>query len=236
MNIKSTLEDIFKDFANVDAVKKKPPELVEFNDDPVALAWGSYQIYLKNKGQRWTDLKQVIATEEDRLMAQEIRRYYRDKIMLQTLSSNYTQSEFRKKLYGIVANERAVYDEDLGILHRLPYFYVEDTAVDRAIEQTTPTIGEGSLFGREDVVGEYTVIERVLVGRRRQSEGVQFWLKAADNPYLHMIAVQASNPMLPLFESVIKRSAKLKTTAFVKEHRGYHAGKQYYQHGSVELA
>ena len=235
MHIKSTLEDIFKDFANVDAVKKKPPEVVEFQDDPVALAWGSYQIYLKNKGQRWTDLKQVIATEEDRLMAQEIRRYYRDKIMLQTLSSNYTQSEFRKKLYGIVANERAVYDEDLGILHRLPYFYVEDTAVDRAIEQTNPTIGEGSLFGTEDVVDEYTLLERVLYSRKR-NEVVQFWLKAAGNPYLHMIAVQASNPMLTLFESVISRSAKLKTTSFVKEHRGYHAGKQYYQHGSVKLA
>ena len=235
MNIKSTLEDIFKDFANVNAVKKKPPEVVEFQDDPVALAWGSYQIYLKNKGHRWTDLTQVIATEEDRLMAQEIRRYYRDKIMLQTLSSNYAQSESRKKLYGIVANERAVYDEDLGILHRLPYFYVEDTAIDRAIEQTNPTIGDGSLFGREDVVDEYTLIERVLYSRKR-NEVVQFWLKAAGNPNLHMIAVSASNPMLTLFESVIKRSAKLKTTAFIKEHRGYHRGKQYFQHASVTLA
>ena len=235
MNIKSTLEDIFKDFANVDAVKKKPPEVVEFQDDPVALAWGSYQIYLKNKGQRWTDLKQVIATEEDRLMAQEIRRYYRDRIMLQTLSSDYKQSEFRKKLYGILINERAVYDEDMGILHRLPYFYVEDTAIDRAIEQTTPTIGDGSLFGREDVVDEYTLIERVLYSRKR-NEVVQFWLKAVGNPHLHMIAVLANNPLLSLLDSILKRPARLNTTGFIKEHRGYHRGKQYYQHALVTLA
>ena len=240
MHIKSTLEDIFKDFVDAADLKKKPPEVVEFNDDPVALSCASYEIYLKNPGARWFDIRRVEATEEDRLKAQEIRRYYRDRIMMQSLTASYPQSEFRQKLYGIVMGERPVYDDELGILYRLPYFYAEDTAIDRAIEKTNPTIVSeegfvGSLFG-SDVVGEYRLLERVLKGRRRGTETVQLWLESISTPHLYLIAVQSSNPLLPLLESVLARPTQLKAHGYIKEHRGFHSGKQYMQLGSIELA
>lgn len=238
--LNNSLEDIFKEFSELHKQPepvRNPPAKVTLGDDPVALAWGSYQVYIKTNGaQRWYDIGEVTADAECRVKAEEIRKYYRDRIMLQTLSNSWPQSAYRKRLYEILNGPTDIHDTDLGLLYRLPYFYVEDTALDRAIEQTNPVIdpAKSSTLIGEEIVAEYTLLERVLQSRKRQ-ETVQFWLKSSANTNLHMVACLSSNPMLPLLESVLKRPVALKAWAFGKIHRGYHHDKHYFQLGSVKV-
>lgn len=236
-NLKSILDDWLTELDQPSTNVQKTPIKLNLGDDPIALAWASYLVYCAtNGGQRWYDLGKVKADAECIAKAEEIRKYYRDRIMLQTLSNLWPQSEYRKRLYEILNGATDIYESDLGLLYRLPYFYVEDTALDRVIEQTNPHIDSAkssSLLGEESVA-EYTLLERVLQSRKRQ-EVVQFWLKSSADSSLYMIACLSNNPMLHLLESVLKRPVALKSWIYAKEHRGYHQGKQYFQLGSVKV-
>lgn len=239
-NLNTSLEDIFKEFSELHKQPepvRNPPTKLTLGDDPVALAWGSYQVFVRTNGaQRWYDIGEVTADAECRVKAEEIRKYYRDRILLQTLTTAQPLSEYRRRLYEILNGPTDIYNTDLGLLYRLPYFYVEDTALDRVIEQTNSIVDperSSSMFGVE-TVAEYTLLERVLQSRRRQ-EVVQFWLKSSADSHLYMIACLSNNPMLPLLESVLKRPTALKSWVFTKEHRGHHRGKHYFQLGSAKV-
>jgi hypothetical protein len=202
-----------------------------FTDDPVALAWAAYRVYLANPANRWADFADVDVIEEDRVQAQEIRSYYTGRILMDTMKSKNPMSEFRKKLYGLLIGETGLKKKDIGLLYRLPYFYVEDTALDQVIAQTE---APKSALAQATIVGTFNIIRRVQVSRR-SAESVQFWLQHHKKTAPFMIAVKADNPMLPLLESILQSSLPISATAHFKIHRGYHRNRGFYQLGNVKL-
>jgi hypothetical protein len=114
----------------------------------------------------------------------------------------------------------------------LPYFYVEDTALDQVIAQTeAPTVA----LAQASVAGTFELIKRIQVSRR-SAEFVQFWLRHHKKTAPFMIAVKTDNPLLPLVQSILERGLPISATAHFKIHRGYHRNRGFYQLGNVELA
>jgi hypothetical protein len=229
-----TTQDLTLDWDDFKLVFKPEPEPdVTFKDDPVAMAWAVYRLYLKNPGLRWADFDDVEVTAEDRAVAQEIRSYYTGRILMDTMKSKNPMSEFRKKLYGLLIGETGLKKKDIGLLYRLPYFYVEDTALDQVIAQTeTPKLVPAS---GATITGTFKLIKRIQVSRRSM-ESVQFWLQHHKKTAPFMIAVKADNPMLPLLQNVLERGLPISATAHFKIHRGYHRNRGFYQLGNVKLA
>jgi hypothetical protein len=228
-----TTQDLTIDWDDFKAVFKTPdpePDMT-FNDDPVALAWAAYRVYLANPANRWADFADVEVTDQDRVQAQEIRSYYTGRILMDTMKSKNPMSEFRKKLYGLLIGETGLKKKDIGLLYRLPYFYVEDTALDQVIAQTQSA---SVMFGME-LAGTFTLIKRILVSRR-SGDFVQFWLRHHKRSEPFMIVVKTDNPLLTLLEGILENPVKLSATAYLKTHRGYHRNRQFHQLGNVKLA
>jgi hypothetical protein len=229
-----TTQDLTIDWDDFKAVFKTPdpePDMT-FADDPVALAWAAYRVYLSNPALRWADFADVEVTVHDRAVAQEIRSYYTGRILMDTMKSKNPMSEFRKKLYGLLIGETGLKKKDIGLLYRLPYFYVEDTALDQVIAQTE---APKAALAQATIAGTFTIIKRIQVSRRSM-EFVQFWLQHHKKTEPFMIAVKADNPLLPLLQNILERGLPISATAHFKIHRGYHRNRGFYQLSNVELA
>lgn len=226
-----TTQDLTIDWtADFESVARTSEPDMAFTDDPVALAWAAYRMYLANPANRWADFADVDVIEEDRVQAQEIRSYYTGRILMGAIKNNGNISEFRKKLYGLLIGETGIKPSEIGILHRLPYFYVEDTALDQVIEQTQSAVPLPS----SGLAGTFTVIQRILISRKH-GDYVNFWLSHNKRPEPFLIAVKLDNPLLPLLEGILANPVKLSATTHFKYHRGYHSNKHYHQLGNVEL-
>jgi hypothetical protein len=225
-----TTQDLILDWDGPLVHKMPEPDLI-FKDDPVALAWASYRAYLNSPAVRWADFDTVVVTAEDRAQAQEIRSYYTGRILMDTMKSNQPMSEFRKKLYGLLIGETGLKQQHIGLLYRLPYFYVEDTALDQVIAQTQ----SASVMVGMELAGTFTLIKRILISRR-SGEFVQFWLQHHKRPEPFLILVKTDNPLLTLLECILENPVKLSATAHLKTHRGYHRNRHFHQLGNVRLA
>ena len=225
-----TTQDLTIDWDDFKAVFKTPEPDMTFADDPVALAWAAYRVYLANPANRWADLADVEVTVHDRTVAQEIRSYYTGRILMDTMKSDQPMSEFRKKLYGLLIGETGLKKKDIGLLYRLPYFYVEDTDLDQVIAQTQ----SATVMPTAEIAGTFTLIKRILVSRR-SNEYIHFWIQHHKKTAPFMIVVKTDNPLLSLLEGILENPVKLSATAHLKTHRGYHRNRHYHQLGNVKL-
>jgi hypothetical protein len=217
------------DFETV--VKAPEPDMV-FKDDPVALAWAGYRLYLQSPGQRWSDFDTLEVTDEDRTQAQAIRSYYTGRILMDMMKSKNPTSAFRQKLYGLLIGETGLKKKDIGLLYRLPYFYVEDTELDQVIAETTPAQTRGS--AAVEIAGTFTLIKRILVSRKH-GDYAHFWLRHHKRSEPFLIVVKTDNPLLSLLAGILANPVQLSATAHVKRHSGYHRGRLFCQLANVEL-
>lgn len=227
-----TADLTFDDDLETTQLPKTPDPNLVFKEDPVALACGSYRHFLESKI-RWTDLQDVVTTPKDHEQAALVRKYYSDRILMSAVAARGEMSEFRRKLYALLIGQSGIKKRDIGLLYRLPYFYAEDTAMDRVMEQTE-TVPANSPRTR-DVIGHFQVIKRIPVSRR-SGETVQLWLQKDSDTVPYMIASKLDNPFLSLVESILEQPVKLTAEAHLKTHRGHYRNRLYYQLGQVELA
>ena len=210
--------------------------VISFKDDPIALSCASYQHWLSNPGTRWLDLDAVTATDEDRNTASKIREYYRGRFTWSQLKYGGTLSNFRATLGKLVCGDLNITKNELGMIYRLPYFYAEDCAMDRVIEQTSDDVTKSNLgrnLGPSD--GTYQLIERIFKSRRAR-ESVDFWLKSDICNAPCLISVEYQNPLLPMLTGVLSRDRiRLQSYMFPKQHRGYYRERAYYQLGNAEV-
>jgi hypothetical protein len=98
-------------------------------DDPIALSCAAYRKAVDtDMAVRFTDLNSVKATDQDHELAETIRKYYANRIMFRTLSNSAPVTKFYRDLYELVVRFSRVQHRHLGMIYRLPYFYVEDLA------------------------------------------------------------------------------------------------------------
>lgn len=209
---------------------------VSFKDDPIALSCASYRHWLTHSNTRWLDLDSVVATDEDRTEADAIRRYYRSRIVWDQLKHGGTLSEFRAKLGKLVSGDLEITSKEIGLIYRLPYFYVEDRGLDYVIESTVDDVTARHRGGQvEPVTAKYRLITKILKSRR-SGESIQYWLKSDQCSAPCLLAIDQKNPLRMLVESVLNREeVTLKSFLFPQEHRGYHRGRCFFQLGNVEI-
>lgn len=233
-NLSSTTTKLIDhdDFDSIVIAHTEQRQKLEFKEDPVAMAWAVYRNWMSNASHdRWSDLESVVVTDEDRIKSTEIRKYYADRILV-TILSGVSISNFRRKLYGVVTNSMSLEKQDIGLLYRLPYFYMEDLALDRVVEQTKPAEYKANV---ERITSKFTMIERVRKSRR-SGDVTQFWLKSDQCSQAFMVPVKCDNPHYKFISGLLERPIVLSGIPFYKIQNGAHRGHGYYHLADILLA
>lgn len=150
---------------------------LQLKQDPLALSWASYAIWIRDPARRWVDLNDVEASAHDYQMANETRKYYREKLVIDALKGTRF-SEFRQCLSEVVSSDQILENRHLGIIYRLPYFYVEDRERASLFEEHnfSPIQQEQAL----NDVRELIAVKRIFRSRR-SNEVHEYWLKDENN-------------------------------------------------------
>ena len=141
--------------------------------------------------------------------AQEIRTFYRNRIMLQRLRGHQT-SQFQNKTYQFVTSENPnrVSIDDQGIMIKLPEFYEYDLAMDQLHKDYNTEFDEvykrmhGSL-NRLASAEVYTLSFAAHTQRNTKSTKQHEYWFADSNRTLHKLAFELGNPLKQLFEKYL---------------------------------
>lgn len=210
-----------------------PKSLVDYHSDPIALAWASRNLWLANPGGgRWHNLNHIVASEQDLAVAQHIRRYYRDRVMMTMIRQNNKITEFRRKLYGLVTDSVDLSANDQGLIHRLPYFYAEDLVTDSVVEQTfaaRPTAPER--------IQDTFCLRATALRSVKGGDVTQFWLQAQNHQpdAAWLLTVSANNPFHRLITGLLRQPVRLEGWAHYKQMRGHYRGRGYMMLNDIEI-
>jgi len=224
------IKDIFEGWENDLIRKSKPAQEVTFADDPIALSWASYHIWQKSPARRWVNLNEVEAHEHDRVIASQTRKYYRDKLMLQTLKGR-PLSEFQTVLYGLVTGEAPVMSDQIGLLMKLPYFYTEDAYLVGVFGRTQDLDKqERAVEFKQDTV---TPLHMIFSSRKR-AEIYQYWFSDSAG-HAVMLPVASQNSLRGLIDGIFRQQQPL--TIKAHWHRSTHlpTGRMYWALRDMEL-
>lgn len=190
-------EDSFRQMIDQEEQMKNLP--LDSPDDPLAASWASYHVWQKQPGRRWVPLNDVIISPHDRDIAETTRRYYRDKIAMQSLRQGEVSS-FRQDLYDI-CNNGVIRHKHLGMIYRLPYFYVEDIERQKLKDATTimPDIGSLPPYLSGKSTRRLRTHGKILHSRRAR-ETMEYWYHDAATGYPVLWCVNYDNPLRSLVE------------------------------------
>jgi hypothetical protein len=223
------IDELFKQINSTNAPEPDVRPLTEVAD-PLALSCASYRMW-ETLGHRWVNWGDVKHTDQDVEQAQQIRRYYRDRIALQILRGG-TVSKFRTELYDI-CNGGIMRHCHRGMLYKLPYFYAEDTARDQLLGQFK--IGNRADRNPSFIKTELTPVRTVFRTRRgAKGESVEYWFQDQKQE-LYMTDINYSNDYRPLLDSLFRLpSVSLQFTRYPHTHR--HSQLSYWGMIKVEIA
>lgn len=228
MNVTVTDDDLTSWINDLESTKK-PSEPIVYKHDPVALALASYRIWL-HTGMRWTDLDDLVPLEEDHARAAELRKYYAGQMTIDALKGAGLKTTFRQKLYAIVTNCHNYTKEDIGLLHRLPYFYEEDLTLDQLVTEFKSV----EVSVSKELCGVFSLHKKMLRSRR-SGEYYHYWLKAEGSTHLYKLVVKSDDVLRSLVESVLDQPRRFTATAYYKGMQGQRKF-TYIQLGNMKLA
>jgi len=218
------------------------PKTTVFTEDPIALGCAAYREWMSKQVTRWRDFEHVTVEAEDRVQADHIRNYYQERtnhILIDILKKGPTAvSEFRKKLSLIVHNQMHEYTaQDRGILYKLPYFYHEDTALERLFAMNAPAEYYRDLADSNPRLQQFrlTLLDSVLVSRKH-GETTQYWFRDDATPALYQWTIKNDNPLHSLVKSVVQRPRIDVRALAVTKHIRHHTNSIYRSIFNVELA
>ena len=189
--------------------KPKPEhKKIVFLDDPVAVACGSYRMY-KETGQRWVDFSQVIVQDQDKTQAHSLKQYYNKKCTQTTFDLLKSKTgkgvtDFRRKLYMLCIDQLDITQQEIGLLHRLPYLYQEDLALDQIAATTKSAPNTVQDKESQEHAGIFRVIKQVLKSRAT-GEFCEYWFTRDQEPYAYMIPIQTNNMLIGIFDHFIQQ-------------------------------
>lgn len=209
-----------------DVMREPPPRKILYQDDPLALAVGSYEHWIAGGG-RWLELEQVRPTEENRKTAELIRHYYRERMVFEALkkTTDTGVSEFRKKLALLCDHNLEITNREIGLLMRLPYFYQEDRAVDAVVEITQPV---DRYTKAEPITATFTLQQRVLRSRR-SGDFYDYWMTSDHSDAAYLFVMRQDNNMRQLVESLLAQPFRAKANIYTHNMRGHWRGRPYFQ-------
>jgi hypothetical protein len=141
--------------------------------DPVAVTAAAWRLHTTDPDfvSKYPDLFSIaVITDQDRSLAQEIRKYYQDLILMQLLAGQKV-SEFRRKLYGFLTGRTQLLHEDIGLLYKLPYFYHHDQDLLSVVAQSTSVQSPQIQLGIEMTLTPLLTTQSHEI----QTRGMQYW-------------------------------------------------------------
>ena len=229
-NTPVNIKELFEGWENDLVRKSNSVQEVAFADDPIALSWASYHVWQKWPARRWVNLNEVEAHEHDRTIAAETRRYYRDKLMLQTLKGR-PLSDFQTVLYGMVTGEAPIMSDQMGMLMKLPYFYTEDAYLADVFGRTKPVeTHERLMQSKEDTV----IPLRMVFSSRKRQETYQYWFTNSQGEAT-VWTVSSQNTLRSLVDSLFNRQQPLKIRAHWHYKKHLSTDRTHWMLGNVEL-
>jgi hypothetical protein len=234
MIVTETLESILGDVTpNTD-----PNKPAVFKEDPIALSCASYRRAVETEmAVRFLDLDQCIVHLQDYEMADQVRQYYRNKIGVKALTSQQPLTPFYHDLYEMLLGDVELQQRHIGMIHRLPYFYVED----QNREQLKQLIKDRSL--KEDWIGNamknigsketHTLTPLMKIFRsRRGSETQEYWFQNHVGQPV-MWSVLNGNPLRSVVDSLFVRS-QVTVSAYFRT--GQVRGQDFYHYYMSDVA
>lgn len=213
-----------------------PPKalLPSWTEDPIALACAVHRQWSTNTNasNRWQDLATVTAEDQDRTMSTQIRQYYSNRIMVDLLRGTGAKSEFRKKLYGFVAQDRMLTANEIGLIYKLPYFYYEDIGLDHVVSATADSTPPNPIGQR--VTAKFSPLQKILRSRK-SGDIVQYWMHSDQGPGAYMLSVRLNDQYHKLIDGLMQQPVVLSAWLHVKSFMGYHRNRWYYAVNGIEL-
>lgn len=160
-----------------------------FHDDPVALSCAAYRTG------SYPRFEHLIVSQPDRELAQQVRRHFMDKLVMQRLRGE-RMSAFREKLGAFLVDNRPLLEDEIGILYQLPYFYHEDLDVESLIADTdvvTPAQPQTCAI----TLRPYKTFN---LKRRGGSVRQYWWIDQDRRPYC--LPVKENETNQPLYQSI----------------------------------
>lgn len=205
------LDSIFSpDFLkSLDASINTDPERVPyFKDDPFVLAVAAWRTTVEsNFVVRWPGLSTLKPTDADRQRAQEMKRYYRDRVMVRALK-NTQLTKFSQDLYDLMLTEE-VREKHMGMLLRLPFFYQEDLDYDDLTARVVPvrpwaqTLQQALTANKE--IRKLTPVKKIFHSRK-SGEYWQYWFTDdLEQPVLW--TVRSTNALISVVDGLFKEPA-----------------------------
>lgn len=198
------------------AAVNKPPEYIEFDCDPLALAVSNFDLG-KNVGDVHTilvnNIKLSDSIEDEHIdKALAIRKYYRNKLTMLILKKTQGKlSKFRTDLYDFLNNDSRKYDKALiPLIIKLPDFYAEDCAIDRLAKEYTSINANVSNI---DTTVEYVAKVNRITSR---SKFTRYFFKTPNN-YLVEVTVPNEQAKGPMDFIASLGTVRLKGQAFTKK-------------------
>jgi len=208
----------------VDSIPETQP--VVLTDDPIALSCAAYRWYhakATTLRERFPDLRGITVEPDDRVMAESIRNYYRNKIALKALTDANSMTPFNQDLYELLIDQVPVQRRHMGMIYRLPYFYAEDQARIQLgqLVKTDLNPNYRTVYPSIDYVRQEKLepVMRIFRGRK-DSEVTEFWFRDAYG-WPVLLSVGTQNNLLSMIDDFFNRpSITLEAGFFIGQVRG----------------
>jgi len=196
------------------------PTIIEADQDILAyfLANTEYQDDGIPVGMQWNDVLMgndddvVTPSDFHLLRAQDIRKFYRDRIMVRRLTGHQV-SHFQNKVYQFVTSDKPnqIAVDDQGIMIKLPEFYEYDLAMDH-LHENYHTKFESNFkrkYNSLNMLAEPITYTLSFVQHTQKNtkdiKNHEYWFVDSDQ-ILHKLSFDIENPLKHLFVKHLKSS------------------------------
>ena len=162
-------------------------EVCQFKHDPIAMSWRSYR-----SGTRWNPIDLMFPDADDYHMAEETRKYYRNRFVMQVLCG-FGMNDFQTNLYKFIEGGEVI-KKNVGMLYKLPYFYTADVAFDNIVANCISIPEEvaeaqGGRGDRYDYKDTLSPLKTIFIAAK-SGEVKQYWWK---NSKGHAVCLRVPN-------------------------------------------
>jgi hypothetical protein len=144
-------------------------------------------------------------------------------------------TKFQELMLGFLTDAKPLRRDELGMLYRLPYFYVEDQELETLFSTATSIDLEKFPTHQCTTTATIKPVKEILRSRR-SSDYCQFWFKDSDN-VLFLLEVKSDNNLIKLFRNLFALpEMKVLASAVRNRPRGWSTTVSYWKMVSLELA
>jgi len=203
---------------------------IEFNNDPIAVA------IVRSEGKDFhIDLKdidndprteKIIITGEYLERAENIRKFYKQKLFLGTFKNRFKRTLFREHLQKALErkNKHKLHFTEVGMIAKLPEFYIQDIVKNEIREMCKTNTPFSMTLYNKTLKVEYI---RSTITRFGGEVRYNHWFKTDDNKAVQF-TLEYRNPLIDLFDYYLKKNKifYLKGDFFCSEDEDFY----YYTH------